>query len=250
MADKVNRLGIMQPYFFPYIGYFQLINAVDRWISFDLVQYIDKGWINRNRILHPDKQKDWLYITVPVQHHKRTDKIGDITINDTIQWRDDLMGKLSAYRKAPYYDATMQLVRECLSYTDDRISEFATRTIMRICQYLDITTPIDVASHMSMSLPEAEHAGQWALNISATLRAAEYINPYSGYEIFDKQEFESKNIKLTFIKPILNPYVQRKGRFIPGLSIIDVLMWNGREKTVEMLNDYELLTYDELRGEE
>lgn len=250
MADKVNRLGIMQPYFFPYIGYFQLINAVDRWISFDLVQYIDKGWINRNRILHPDKEKDWLYITVPVQRHKRDDKISDIEINDVTAWREDIKGKLSAYRKAPHYGETMSLVNECLSFQDKALNDFITKTIMRICQYLDISTPIDVASRMDMSLPDVEHAGQWALNISTVLGAEEYINPYSGYQIFDEHEFANKNIRLRFIKSLLNPYVQRKGRFIPGLSIIDVLMWNGREKVIDMLADYDLLTYGDLCREE
>lgn len=246
MADDVMRLGIMQPYFFPYIGYFQLINAVDKWIVFDLVQYIEKGWINRNRILHPDREKDWLYITVPVQRHKRTDKIGDMVINDNIAWREEIEGKLSAYRKAPYYEDTMGLVRQCLAFSDSGLSGFVTNAIMRICGYLDISTPIEVASRMNMSLPEAEHAGQWALHISAALAADEYVNPYGGYEIFDEREFESRNIKLRFIKPILTPYVQRKGRFIPGLSIIDVLMWNGRDQTIEMLNEFDLLTYDEL----
>ena len=111
------RLAIMQPYTFPYIGYFQLINYADKWVVFDDTQYISKGWINRNRILHPESQKEWQYFTVPVKKHSRECRINHVEINDNTDWRTELLGKLTAYkRKAPYYRETKEFVENCISF--------------------------------------------------------------------------------------------------------------------------------------
>ena len=92
------KLGIMQPYFFPYIGYFQLMKHVDQWVVFDDIQFIDKGWINRNRILHPDTKKQWLYITLPLHKRKQFDKICNIHIKSEINWKEEILGRLTAYK--------------------------------------------------------------------------------------------------------------------------------------------------------
>ena len=95
------KLGIMQPYLFPYVGYFQLMNAVDRWIAFDEIQFIDKGWINRNRILHPDPVKQWQFLTVPLSKRGQFDKICNISIKEELDWRSQIFGKLTMYKKSP-----------------------------------------------------------------------------------------------------------------------------------------------------
>ena len=109
------KIGIMQPYFFPYIGYFQLMHIAEKWIIFDEVQFSNKGWINRNRILHPDHKKDWSYINIPLSKSSKHKKICDVSIKSGIEWRESIFGKLSAYKSvAPYYDQTIKLVGECI----------------------------------------------------------------------------------------------------------------------------------------
>lgn len=234
----------MQPYFFPYIGYFQLMAAVDRWVVFDDIQFVEKGWINRNRVLHPEPAKVWQFITLPLDKRGRFDKIRDISIKADAKWREQILGKLTLYkRKAPHYKQTVDFVSSCLDTDECNLSRFITRSLRMTSDFLGIDTPIEVQSEMDLSLDDVEHAGQWALRISEALGASEYINPYGGMEIFKEPEFRAAGIKLTFLRPELERYVQRRDGFVPGLSIIDVLMWNDRETVREMLGrGYELLS--------
>ena len=242
------KIGIMQPYFFPYIGYFQLMNYVDQWIVFDQVQFIDKGWINRNRILHPDARKEWQFITVPLKKRGQFTNIQELRINTDQAWVDNIMGKLSAYKKAPYFEQTRDFVRDCLlEHQDESLSQLLVMTLSKTARELGINTPINVQSEMKLNLPEITHPGQWALEISKKLNAHEYINPTGGSEIFNEDEFKGAGISLRFLKPELSSYVQRRGFFTPGLSIIDVMMWNDRSTIQEMLNlDYKILTKQEI----
>lgn len=233
----------MQPYFFPYIGYFQLINVVDRWVIFDDIQFIDKGWINRNRILHFDQNKEWQYITIPLDKRGRFDKICDVYIKTSEDWKSNFFGKLTSYRKAPYYKKTIKFLQDCFDVNEKNLSQFVARTIKMTANYLRIDTKIDVQSRMNISIQNVNHPGQWALRISELLGADEYINPCGGCEIFNEEEFRLSNIKLKFIKTIFRDYSQRRIQFFPGLSIIDVLMWNDLNLIKEMLvNDYLILT--------
>lgn len=242
------KIGIMQPYFFPYIGYFQLIKSTDCWVVFDTPQYISKGWINRNRILHPDQLKEWQYITVPTQKHKLNEKINQVIINENIRWRERIMGQLTSYKKkAPYYSDVMDLIAEVLAYKTKKMSSFLINSLDQTCQFLGLNLNYTVLSEMELNIVNVEHPGQWALRISSSLRADEYINPPSGYTIFDHSEFIENDIKLSFLKPSLSTYVQRRGGFIPALSIIDVMMWNDVPAIQEMLNDYEILSQSELQ---
>lgn len=235
------KLGIMQPYFFPYIGYFQLMNAVDRWVVFDQVQFIDKGWINRNRILHPDAEKEWQYITVPLAKKAQFDKICDISIKTEIDWRNDILGKLTSYRrKAPYYQQTRDFVRDCFDTDETKLAGLVVRILRKTATYLGIRTPIEVQSEMNLQLGEICHPGQWALRISQVLGADEYLNPAGGRSIFNKDEFYSSNIKLGFLSTNLNVYAQKRLNFVAGLSIIDVMMFNSMGDLQGMLYDYSL----------
>ena len=230
------KLAIMQPYFFPYIGYFQLMNLVDTWVIFDDVQFIDKGWINRNRILHPDVKKEWQYITVPLKNRGQFDKICGISINTDGKWQDQILGKLTSYKKkAPYYEQTISFVRECLQTNETNLSQFLIGTLRKTADALQIDTTIIVQSETKLDLRAIEHPGQWALRISELMGASEYINPHGGAKIFDEDEFERAGIKLRFIMPELEKYVQRRGVFVPGLSIIDVMMWNSFENIHKFL---------------
>jgi hypothetical protein len=244
------KIAIMQPYFFPYLGYFQLINAVDQWIAFDNIQFIDKGWINRNRILHPNHSKEWQFITIPLSKRGQFDKICDISIKSDIDWKSEILGKLTVYKnfKAPYYNEVVGLVEKVFETKEENLSKFIVRSLRLICDYLDIKTKIQIQSEMSLDLPITKHPGQWALNISEKLGASEYINPMGGYNIFDEKEFMKKKIKLTFLKPNLSHYKQSWFKdFKAGLSILDLLMFIDVDYLSDMINnDYKFFKRSEL----
>lgn len=234
------KIGIMQPYFFPYIGYFQLLSVVDKWVVFDDTQFINKGWVNRNRILHPDKNKEWQYLTVPLKNKSRFDKICDIEINYSQNWVTKLYGKLQFYKKnAPFYKETLSFIENCLSVDHERISCLNIDILRKISTLFSINTEIFVQSDMDLDLGSVDNSGQWALRISEKFGATEYINPYGGEDIFQQSDYEKVGIKLSFLKPVLNSYHQIGYPFIQGLSIIDLMMWNSLESIKNMIaSDY------------
>lgn len=241
------NLAIMQPYFFPYIGYFQLMNHVDEWIIFDNIQFIDKGWINRNRILHTNPDKDWQFITIPLSKRGQFDRINEINIIQNQSWVETIMGKLTAYKKAPHYIETKDFVYECLSDPTESLTETLEKTLIKTTQHLGIKTPITVQSRQNWKLPEITHPGQWALEISKIKKAKKYTNLYGGSSIFQQKEFDNAEIELQFLKPKLQPYAQYRKNFVEGLSIIDVMMWNDKESIRKILkNDFSLHIKTEL----
>lgn len=230
------KLGIMQPYFFPYAGYFELIARTDRWIVFDTAQYIRHGWVNRNRILHP--REGWQYITVPLRHHARETSIKDIKICNHTPWRERILGQLAHYKKrAPFFQETITLAEECLAGTENSLSRMNTANLAAVCRHLGIPFRCDLFSEMNLDLGPVEGPGDWALRICQAVGADEYINPPGGESLFDRSKFTSAGIRLTiqdFHPPTYScaPYA-----FLPGLSILDVLMWNGAQATQRMLHE-------------
>jgi len=219
------RLGIMQPYFFPYLGYFDLINRVDRWVVFDTAQYIRHGWVNRNRILRPDS--GWQYVVVPTERHHRQTPISGIRISRAGDWRARILGQLAHYRKqAPCFDATMALVAECLDPGEVSLARLNVRIIERVCRALAIPFRREVFSEMSLALGPVAGPGDWALRICEARGADEYVNPPGGTELFEADRFRAGGIKLTFQTPVEFVYPTGRYAFVPWLSIIDVLMWN------------------------
>lgn len=221
-------LGIMQPYFFPYLGYFDLINYSERWIVFDTVQYIRHGWINRNRILHP--AEGWSYIIVPVKFSRET-AINEVHIAEDGKWKKRIIGQLQHYKKqAPHYRAVINLLEACFAFNGTLLSEFNTLSLQKICTYLGIPFNYSVFSSMNLDLDPVEEPGDWALRISQSLGASEYINPPGGEQLFDKEKFSNKQIKLTIRNLPTLRYDCPGYQFEPNLSILDVLMWNEPEK--------------------
>ena len=226
----------MQPYFFPYLGYFRLLNSVDRWIAFDEVQFIDKGWINRNRILHTNKSKEWQYITLPLYNKSRFDKISEISIDMQQNWRANILGKLTLYQKiAPFYSDVIELVEYCFSTHELNLAKFVTRSMSITAEFLGINTRIDLQSDLNLLLPSISHPGEWALRISEHFNATEYINPASGRLLFNQDQFDKAGIKLTFMDSIPFEYSQRRPEFTPNLSIIDVMMFNSRDTILKAI---------------
>jgi hypothetical protein len=230
-------LGIMQPYFFPYLGYFDLINCSDRWVVFDTAQYIRHGWVNRNRILHP--REGWQYIIVPLKKYSRDTMIKDVEISDDPGWRSRILGQIQHYRKrAPYFKEVNMLVEDCLESEEGLLSRLNVAIMERVSQYLGIPFEYDYFSEMDLELGPVEGPGDWALRISEAMGAKEYVNPPGGIEIFDPARFEKLGIRLTIRNLPSIEYVCRGYEFIPGLSIIEVLMWNQPDKVREYLNEH------------
>ncbi len=231
------KLGIMQPYFFPYLGYFDLINYTDRWIVFDTVQYIRHGWVNRNRILHPNE--GWMYVTVPLKHHSRDTIIKDIRITQGKKWKRSIMGKLTHYKhRAPYANQTLDLVEDCLSLPEDSLARLNVYALEKVCECLGIQFDYSFFSEMTLDLDPIEQPGHWALRISQAVGAEEYTNPPGGVDLFDEKAFADHGIKLT-IRPLPTFKYSCNGYdFIPNLSIIDVLMWNTPERIKAYLDSH------------
>lgn len=245
------KIGLMQPYAFPYLGYFQLINHVDKWVVFDDIQYITKGWVNRNRILHPDVKKEWQYFTVPIKKCSRETRIRNIEICDTIEWRRTFHGKLTSYKKnAPFYAETVEFIDDCISYRSSSLTEWLVHTLESICNYLDIPFDYSIISQKEFNSDKVCHPGQWALEIAESMNAAEYVNPAGGYRIYNESEFKERNIDLNFLQSNLPIYVQRRGYFVPGLSIIDIMMWNDKKSITKMLADYKIMNKKHLTSQD
>ena len=228
------KLGIKQPYFFPHLGYFDLINYSDEWVIFDTVQYIRKGWMNRNRILHPTK--GWQYVGVPIRKHRRNTVISDIRIDDTTDWRLKILNQIQHYRKAPYFTQTCDLVSHCLNVEEENLGMLNGTILREVCKYLGIPFSCRYYSEMDLSVGHIGGPGDWALRISDTLGASEYVDSSGIVGYFDPLEFESLGIGLTILDKPPMEYAPRGYKFVPRLSIIDVLMWNLPEQVMEYLN--------------
>ena len=223
------KLGIMQPYLFPYLGYFDIICGVDRWVVFDTAQYPRHGWVNRNRILHP--VRGWQYIIAPLVSHPREARICDIQVVEGRGWRERIERQLEHYRgRAPHFDAVMALVRDCLSVPSRSLSCLNVESLRRTCAFLDIPFPFTVFSEMGLSLGPVEGPGDWALRIAEALGAREYVNPPGGKDLFDPAKFAASGIRLTIQEPVDFRYEVPGYVFEPALSILDALMWNSRDR--------------------
>ncbi len=228
----------MQPYFMPYIGYFQLINSVDEFIIYDNIQYTKKGWINRNRILV--NRKDQL-ITLPLK--KDSDYLNVVERELSESWDKDKSKMLnvikSSYNKAPYFQEIFELISKCLNYSEVNLFKFIYNSIILINDYLEIKTPIIISS--TINIDHTLKSQEKVLSLCKSQNAKIYINSIGGIELYDKETFKQNNIELNFIKSNLIQYKQFNTEFISWLSIIDVLMFNSKEQTKEYLNSYTLI---------
>ncbi|MDR1015504.1 MAG: WbqC family protein [Coriobacteriales bacterium] len=234
------KLALMQPYFFPYLGYFSLIRDADEFIFFDTVQYMRKGWGNRNRILHPKGGAN--YITVPIKKAPRQTAIRDIHVDHTADWSKDILAKLETYKKkAPHYQEVVALIRECFDKPSELLSALNIHSTVLTCEYIGLPLKSQVWGEMSVAIDEVTAPDEWGLNVTKALGFDAYTNPHGGTEFFDREKYAQEGIDLTFVKNRLTPYSQRRDSFEPGLSIIDVLMFCSPEETRVLIDDYELL---------
>jgi hypothetical protein len=210
----------MQPYFVPYIGYFQLIAAVDMFILYDNVKYTKKGWINRNRILRDKKE-----VTISLPLKGNSDYLDICKRELATQFNpDQLLNQLAeAYRRAPYFSQTFPLVEKIVRYEDVNLFRFLHHSIVRICEHFGIATDIAVSS----TIPIADDLKKQdkVLALCAALGATRYVNAIGGMALYSREMFKERGIALKFIKSKPFEYAQFSGQFASNLSIIDVMMF-------------------------
>lgn len=231
------KIAIMQPYIFPYIGYFQLINVVDKFILYDDVNYIKGGWINRNQILQNGKKT---YLNFNLKDSSSFKKINQILVVGRV---DKLLKTIKlAYSRAPYFDVVFPIIEKIFSNItpNSLISEIAEISIKEISMYLKIKTQFELSSEKyseSIDLLKEERV----LKICKLNNAETYINAIGGKDIYDKKYFSDNQVELHFIKSNSIQYKQFKNDFVANLSIIDVMMFNSLIEIQKMLDDYELI---------
>lgn len=234
------KLGIMQPYFFPYIGYFSLIKYVDRFVFFDTPQYISHGWVNRNRILKQNGTAN--YFVVPIKKTSHLTPINKVFINNEIQWKEKIYGQLSVYkRKAPYYAHVMEIIQDILDKHWENLSALNIYGIKEICKFLSISTPFDIFSQMDLEIGDVSASDEWALNITKAMGYDVYVNPPGGMSFFDRGKYIENGVQIEFLQSELLPYIQKIGHFEAALSIIDVMMFCNIGEINCMLDSYQIL---------
>ena len=218
---KNKKVAIMQPYLFPYIGYFQLINAVDLFIVYDNIKYTKKGWINRNRILQNGKD---IMFSLPLKSDSDFLDVRDRQLPDDFS-PDKLLNQIrGAYRRAPNFAETFLLIEQIMRYEERNLFEFIHHSIIRICEYMGITTEIKVSS--SVAIDHLLKSQDKVIAICEAVDATTYINPIGGMELYSKNAFSERELELEFIKSKPYEYIQFGNDFVPWLSIIDVMMFN------------------------
>lgn len=234
------KVALMQPYFFPYLGYYQLINSVDEFVIFDKAQYVRRSWMNRNRILNEHKES--VFINVPISKASRETKIKDILINNNINWQEKLFDQLLYYKKAPYFNSVLDLLNDCLSNNSHtNLSEFNTKILKKTCELLSINTDISILSEKLPTIESADMADEWGIKVSKALNATTYINAIGGKGFYNQQKYQDSGLGILFIKPSLSSYKQIDKHFVPGLSIIDVMMFNDLNTIKDMVEIQELI---------
>jgi len=229
------KLGIMQPYFLPYIGYFQLLNAVDKYVIYDNIEYSKKGWINRNRILM--NGQDFLF-TLPLKKDSDYKWVCEREISPSYQPKKILEQIKSSYLKAPYFKEIDPLLASIFYHKETNLFAYIYNSVKTINHYLGINTEIIISS--TLDIDHQLKSEDKLLAICKLMGARSYYNPIGGKEMYSKERFQSHGFELKFLASDLVPYQQYHHDFVPWLSIIDVLMFNAKEEVSNMLKKYTL----------
>lgn len=230
------RMAMMQPYLFPYISYFQLIQSADLFVAGDDVQFIKQGWINRNRILYEGKDRLFSFSLVKGSYRSN---INERTYANLFHEETKRFVKLleHAYKLAPYKNETITMIKQAMDSNEMNVAFKNTEVIKHVCEYIGITTPIVVSSEITKPYPITKEE-----RILFTLKhfgSNCYINPVGGANIYSKEYFRDQGVELLLLQPKPVVYKQLDQPFVPWLSIIDVLMFNPLERVSSFLKEYE-----------
>ena len=228
------KLAIMQPYFFPYIGYFQLINEADVFVIYDDVNYIKGGWLNRNYILSQGKPQLLTLETIGASSNKLINQVQVGRNHKKI-----LKTLRQSYAKAPYFDDVFSVIEEILYSPELNLARFLELSLGRICKYLEISCKLTVSSELDKN--NNMRGEEKVLEICNLLDATQYINAPGGKALYNYSSFDEKGIKLSFIETRAVQYQQLNSKFVPNLSIIDVMMFNDKENCLNLLMEYEIV---------
>lgn len=229
----------MQPYIFPYLGYFQLINAVDKFVFYDDVNFIKGGWISRNHILLNGNKN---LFTIPLKGASSFQTINETLIHSELyfKWKKKFLKSLEqSYKKAPYFDIVYSMILKNIDIKHTSIADLCINNIEQVANYLELKTVFELSSEKYSNTKNMERTER-LISICKLNNATTYINPIGGKKLYHKDIFKKKNINLFFIQNQLPVYCQFNNDFIAGLSIIDVLMFNSKENVKKMLNQYTL----------
>lgn len=231
------KIAIMQPYLFPYIGYFQLLSAVDKLVFYDDVNFIKKGWINRNRILLNGNP---FMLSIPLKNASQNTLIKDLELAIDEKWKNKIVKTLEhAYHKAPFFEETIDLVKDVINTRSKFIKDWHLRSVDLIRNYFEISTQVieSTLRYHNTNLKGPDRI----LDICLKENANHYINPIGGKQFYNKHLFSHKKISLNFLKSKEISYQQFDNEFVPLLSIIDVMMFNSLPEIRNMLKQYELI---------
>lgn len=232
------KLAIMQPYFLPYIGYFQLINAVDVFVVYDNIQFTKKGWFHRNRILVNGTDK---MFSVPLKKDSDYLDVAQRELADSfVSESNKIIRKIQAsYQKAPYYKEVMPLIEECFQLGSGNLFDFIHTSLKLLTRFFQIDTDMIISS--AIDIDHTLKSQDKVIAICKNLNADIYINAIGGQNLYVPEVFRNERIELRFIKTKFVEYKQFDNEFVPWLSIIDVLMFNSMEDVKKNIKEYELV---------
>ena len=232
------QIAIMQPYLFPYIGYFQLVYASDIFVFYDDVNFSKKSWINRNKILVNGEEN---LFTVNLSKASQNKLINEINVLDSTNSFNNLLKLCSEnYIGAPYYDDTISLIKKINSMPYRTIADLAINSVVTISNFLEISTSFQRSS-INYPLSKGLEKSERLISITKNKGLRNYINAYGGFELYSKDYFMERGVNLFFIKNKIKAYKQFNKKPVLGLSIIDVLMFNSKKEISKLLNNYEII---------
>ena len=231
-------VGQMQGYFLPYIGYWQLLNYVDIFVVCDDLQFIRQGWVNRNNILI-NGQKNLFTLSLKRDNHRLNISQRYLLENNGVEI-DKILARIKySYKRAPYFNLIYPMIEDIFLYKDKNLFNYIYYSIKKVCEYLDINTKIIISSDIKIERNLNPQDGVIAVN--KKLNSPVYINAIGGTELYSKEEMKKQGIDLFFLKTNIVEYRQFKNKFVPYLSIIDIMMFNSKEEIKNMLENYELI---------
>ena len=234
MSKSLKVVSIMQPYFLPYVGYWQLINLSDEFVILDDVNYRNRSWIARNKILENNQSK---LINLQLVKASQNKKINEILIFGKKEKCFNIIS--NSYKKAPYYNSVISMLEKIIMNSELNLSNYLTYSIRLINEFLDLKATVTLSSNLknSNNLSGEERI----INICKSMNAGEYINVLSGSNLYDKSKFLDNSIRLKFLNTDIKPYNQNVKNFIPNLSIVDLLMFLPKDLIKIHLNSFKIV---------